>query len=246
MMTNFNGKTALITGATGSIGEEIARAFYASGAHVVLSGTREQKLKELTESLGDRAYYETCDLSDKDSVKDLYARAEVYTGRVDILVCNAGITKDNLLLRMSDDDFSAVINTNLTAAFILNKAAVKKMLKQQNARIINIASVVGFTGNPGQANYCASKAGLVGMTKSIAQEVASRGVTVNAIAPGFIMTPMTDKLSEEQKEKLRSRIPCQRFGTPADVANCALFLADEKTSYITGHTIHVNGGMFMS
>lgn len=245
-MINFEDKTVLITGATGGIGEEIARAFHRAGASVVLSGTRESKLIEITQELGDRAYYQVCDLSSREQVKDLYSKAESFTGKIDVVICNAGITRDNLLLRMSEEDFEEVININLMSSFLINKAAVKKMLKQQWGRIINISSIIGVTGNAGQANYAASKAGIIAMTKSIAQEVAVRGITVNAIAPGFIVTPMTDKLSEELKENMKNKIPAKKFGNPIDIANCALFLASDMAEYINGQTIHVNGGMFMA
>lgn len=244
-MINLNGKIALITGATGGIGEEIAKIFYANGANVILTGTKEEKLKDLTNELGARARYEVCNLSNKEEVEQLYTKASIHFGDIDILVCNAGITRDNLVLRMTSEDFSDVIDVNLISSFILNKNAAKSMMKKKWGRIINIASIIGVTGNLGQANYAASKAGLIGMTKSIAQEVASRGITVNAIAPGFITTAMTDKLKDEYKEELMKKIPSKQFGLPIDIANCALFLASDAASYITGQTIHVNGGMYM-
>jgi 3-oxoacyl-[acyl-carrier protein] reductase len=245
-MLSLEGKTALVTGASGDIGAEIVRNFHKLGAKVIISGTNKNKLDILQAELGDNIFQEVCNLSKKEEVAELYTKAELHTGKIDILVCNAGITKDNLLLRMSDEDFDDVINVNLTSSFILNKAAVKKMMKQKWGRIINISSIVGVTGNPGQANYCASKAGLIGMTKSIALEIATRGITVNAIAPGFISTAMTEKLNDEQKEYMKNKIPLKKFGTPLDIAHAASYLASDMASYITGQTIHVNGGMFMS
>lgn len=244
-MMNLEGKTALVTGASGAIGAEIVRNLHKLGANIVISGTNKSKLDALSAELGSNIFQEVCNLSDKAEVAGLYSKAELHTGKIDILVCNAGITKDNLTLRMSEEDFTDVLNVNLTASFILNKSAVKKMMKQKWGRIINISSIVGVTGNPGQANYCASKAGLIGMTKSIALEIATRGVTVNAIAPGFISTPMTDQLTDDQKEYMKNKIPMKKFGTALDVANITSFLASDLASYITGQTMHVNGGMFM-
>jgi len=244
-MFDLKDKTALITGASGGIGKAIATSLYNQGANVVLSGRREDALKEVASSLGERASIVACDLSDKDQVGSLIDRASEATGQIDILVCNAGITKDNLILRMKDDEFDQVITTNLKATFTLNKAAFKKMMKKKWGRIINIASVVGVSGNPGQANYVASKAGMIGMSKSIAAEAAVRGITVNCIAPGFIKTAMTDALNEAQQEKITSTIPVGTFGLPEDIAATATFLASNEARYITGQTMHVNGGMLM-
>jgi 3-oxoacyl-[acyl-carrier protein] reductase len=244
-MFNLNGKTALITGATGGIGRAIAVALHKQGAIVVLTGRREDAMKELAANLGSRAYVIVADLADKLQLEMLLDKAEALAGGLDILVCNAGITKDNLALRMKDEEWSDVINTNLTASFILNKAAFKKMMKKRWGRIINITSVVGVTGNPGQANYAASKAGLIGMSKSIASECASRGITINCIAPGFIKTAMTDALNPDQQTKITANIPSGKFGLPEDIAATAAFLASDEAGYITGQTIHVNGGMVM-
>ena len=244
-MFELKGKTALVTGATGGIGYAIAKALHNQGAEVVLSGRNEEKLQKTAAELGSGTYTLTGDLSDPESVAGLFDQAEALAGKIDILVCNAGVTKDNLLLRMKDDEWQQVIDTNLTATFKLNKAAFKKMMKRKWGRIINIASVVGVMGNPGQANYVASKAGMIGMSKSIAHETASRGITVNCIAPGFIQTPMTDVLTDAQKEKMIGAIPKANFGQPEDIANTAVFLASEEAGYITGQTLHVNGGMLM-
>jgi 3-oxoacyl-[acyl-carrier protein] reductase len=244
-MFALDNKTALVTGASGGIGKAIATSFYEQGANVVLSGRREEALKEVAESLGERAHVVVCDLADKEQVDSLIDRASEATGQIDILVCNAGITKDNLILRMKDEEFDDVITTNLKATFTLNKAAFKKMMKKKWGRIINIASVVGVSGNPGQANYVASKAGMIGMSKSIASEAAVRGITVNCIAPGFIKTAMTDALNDGQKDKITSTIPAGTFGLPEDIAAAATFLASNEAKYITGQTIHVNGGMLM-
>lgn len=244
-MFNLKDKTALVTGASGGIGKAIATALYEQGANVVLSGRREDALKEVASALGERAYIVVCDLADKEQVATLIDRAAQATGQLDILICNAGITKDNLVLRMKDEEFDEVISTNLKATFTLNKAAFKIMMKKRWGRIINIASVVGVSGNPGQANYVASKAGMIGMSKSIAAESAVRGITVNCIAPGFIKTAMTDALNDAQKEKITSTIPAGTFGLPEDIASAAAFLASDEARYITGQTIHVNGGMLM-
>lgn len=244
-MFNLSGKTALVTGATGGIGKAIALSLHKQGASVVLSGRRKEVLDELATSLGDRAFVLPCDLSNNEEVSALFDNAESLSGQVDILVCNAGITRDNLTLRMKDDEWRDVIETNLSANFILNKAAFKKMMKRKWGRIINITSVVGVTGNPGQANYAASKAGIIGMSKSIANEAAARGITVNCIAPGFIKTAMTDALNDNQKEAIVGSIPSGRLGMPDDIATAASFLASEEASYITGQTLHVNGGMVM-
>ncbi len=244
-MFNLNGKVALVTGASGGIGEAIAKNLHKQGATLVLSARREDALNKLAEELGSRVHVLVCDISNKEQVTGLMDKAEEIAGQVDILVCNAGITKDNLVLRMKDEDWDDVLTTNLGSAFILNRAAFKKMMKRRWGRIVNITSVVGVTGNPGQANYAASKAGMIGMSKSIASECAARGITVNCIAPGFIKTAMTDALNDAQKEKITSTIPNGGFGLPDDIANAAVFLASEEARYITGQTIHVNGGMLM-
>jgi 3-oxoacyl-[acyl-carrier protein] reductase len=241
MMTNLNGKTALITGASGSIGRAITKKLHGLGAHVFISGSNEEKLVELAKELENNYTIKPCNLSDIKAAEQLIADIE----KLDILVCNAGINRDNLAIRMTDEDFSAVIDINLKTNFVLNREAIKKMMKNRYGRIINISSVVGVSGNPGQANYCASKAGLIGMTKSLAYEVASRGITVNAVAPGFITSNMTDALTDTQKEMIVQKIPAKVLGTPDDVANVVVFLASAESSYITGQTIHVNGGMLM-
>lgn len=240
-MTNLNGKTALITGASGSIGRAITNKLHGLGAHVFISGSNQEKLIELAKELENNYTVKPCNLSDIKAAEQLIADIE----KLDILVCNAGINRDNLAIRMTDEDFSAVIDINLKTNFVLNREAIKKMMKNRYGRIINISSVVGVSGNPGQANYCASKAGLIGMTKSLAYEVASRGITVNAVAPGFITSNMTDALTDTQKEMIVQKIPAKVLGTPDDVANVVVFLASAESSYITGQTIHVNGGMLM-
>lgn len=244
-MFNLTGKTALVTGATGGIGGAIAQALHKQGATVVVTGRKKDALDTLVAQLGSRAFALTADLADKEQLESLLDKAEELAGGLDILVCNAGITKDNLALRMKDEEWNDVIQTNLTASFILNKAAFKKMMKKKWGRIINITSVVGVTGNPGQANYAASKAGLIAMSKSIASECASRGITINCIAPGFIKTAMTDALNEAQQAKITSNIPSGKFGLPEDIAAASVYLASEEAGYITGQTIHVNGGMLM-
>jgi len=244
-MFDLQGKKALITGATGGIGEDIARALHAQGAEIVISGTREEKLNELASSLKERVHVVTANLKDKESVKALAAKAEEKMRKIDILVCNAGITKDNLSMRMSEEDFDEVIQVNLSSTFTLIKASMRGMMKNRHGRIITIGSIVGTMGNPGQANYVSSKAAVAGLVKSIAAELASRGVTANNIAPGFIETAMTDKLTEEQKKVMLSAIPVGKMGTPKDVAAAVCFLASDEAAYITGQTIHVNGGMLM-
>jgi 3-oxoacyl-[acyl-carrier protein] reductase len=244
-MNKLEGKKALVTGATGGIGEDIARTLHAHGAEVVISGTREEKLQELANSLASRAHIVTANLKDKESIKKLAATAEEKMGRIDILVCNAGITKDGLSMRMSEEDFEEVIQVNLTSTFTLIKAAMRGMMKNRYGRIITIGSIVGTMGNPGQANYVASKAGVAGLVKSVAAELASRGITANNIAPGFIETAMTGKLNDEQKNKMLAAIPMGKFGRPKDIADLACFLASDEASYITGQTIHINGGMLM-
>ncbi|MGB0921285.1 MAG: 3-oxoacyl-[acyl-carrier-protein] reductase [Alphaproteobacteria bacterium] len=244
-MGNLDGKGALITGASGGIGEAIARSLHGEGATVVLSGTRAEKLEALASDLGERAHIAPCNLSDAEAVAALPKQAEELAGSVDILVNNAGITKDNLFMRMKDDEFADVIDVNLKSAFMLMRGVLRGMMKRKNGRIITITSVVGTMGNPGQGNYAASKAGLVGMSKSLAQEVASRGITVNCVAPGFIATAMTDVLPDAQKEALLTGIPAGRMGDPAEIAAAVRFLAAPDASYITGQTLHVNGGMAM-
>lgn len=244
-MFDLSGKAALITGASGAIGGAIARALHAQGAQVVLSGTRRDSLDALAGELGANAHVTPCDLGDADAVGGLMAAAGEAAGGIDILVNNAGVTRDNLALRLKSEDWQTVLDINLTAAFRLSRDALRPMMKQRWGRIINITSIVGLTGNPGQANYAASKAGMIGMAKSMAQEVASRGITVNCVAPGFIETPMTDALSETQREKLIQAIPSKRLGAAVDVAACVIFLAGSEAAYVTGQTLHVNGGMAM-
>ena len=244
-MFDLEGKTALVTGATGGIGNAIARSLHANGASVALSGRNEDRLRELADDLGERAKCFPASLDSPNSEADLLKNTERSMGGVDILVNNAGLTKDTLAMRMSDDDWSRVIDVNLTASFRLAKAALRGMMKTRWGRIINITSVVGFIGNPGQTNYVASKAGLSGMSKSLAAEVASRGITVNCVAPGFINSPMTEGLSEAQRAAIMQRIPAGRLGEPADVAACVTFLASDQAHYVTGQTLHVNGGMAM-
>ncbi|OYV30732.1 MAG: 3-oxoacyl-[acyl-carrier-protein] reductase [Acidocella sp. 20-61-6] len=244
-MFDLTGKTALVTGASGGIGAEIARALHKQGAVVALSGTRAAALEALAAELGERTHVCPADLSDPEAAAALIATAEAAMGKVDILVNNAGLTKDGLALRMSDADWAKVLDVDLAAPFRLSRAALKFMLRRKAGRIINIGSVVGSTGNPGQANYAAAKAGLLGLTKSLAQEVASRGITVNLIAPGFIETPMTDALTDAQRAALAEKIPLGRLGTPADIAASVVYLASEEAGWVTGTTIHINGGMAM-
>jgi 3-oxoacyl-[acyl-carrier protein] reductase len=244
-MFDLTGKTALVTGASGGIGGAIARALHAQGAVVALSGTRRDALDELAGILSDRVHVVPANLGDAQSVEQLAKDAEQALGSLDILVNNAGLTKDGLMLRMKDEDWSNVLEVNLTAAFRLSRAALRGMMKRRFGRIINITSIVGVTGNPGQANYCASKAGLIGMSKSMAQEVASRGITVNCIAPGFITSAMTDVLPEEQKNKLLAGIPIGRMGEAGEIAAAAVYLASAEAAYVTGQTLHINGGMAM-
>ncbi|MFY8094409.1 MAG: 3-oxoacyl-[acyl-carrier-protein] reductase [Niveispirillum sp.] len=245
-MFDLNGKTALVTGASGGIGAAIARTLHAKGAKVALHGTKVEALEALAAELGDNAVVVPANLSDPAQVEDLFKKAEAALGgAVDILVNNAGLTRDGLILRMKDEDWDSVINVNLTAGFRLARAAVKGMMKRRWGRIIGITSVVGVTGNPGQVNYAASKAGMIGMSKALAQEVATRGITVNAVAPGMIATAMTDVLNDAQKEAMNSRIPAGRLGTPDDIAAAVLYLASTEASYVTGQTLHVNGGMAM-
>ena len=244
-MFDLTGKTALVTGATGGIGAEIARALHAAGAHVVLSGTREAILADLATELGGRTSIVAANLSDAAAVDGLVGQAEAAAGQVDILVANAGITRDGLLLRMKDEDWEQVLKVNLESYFRLSRAALRGMMKRRFGRIIGITSVVGVMGNPGQANYAASKAGMIGFSKSLAQEVATRGVTVNCVAPGFIESPMTDALNEAQKTQILTTIPAGRLGSGADVAAACVYLASDEAGYMTGQTLHVNGGMAM-
>ncbi|MEL6337856.1 MAG: 3-oxoacyl-[acyl-carrier-protein] reductase [Pseudomonadota bacterium] len=245
-MFDLSGRVALITGATGGIGGEIAKGLHAAGATVVLSGTREGPLSDLATALGDRAHAVACVLSDKEAVEGLPKAAEAAAGApVDILVNNAGVTRDQLFMRMSDDEWDAVLEVNLKAAFRLSKAVLRGMMKKRWGRIVQITSVVGHTGNPGQGNYTAAKAGLTAMSKSLAAEVATRGVTVNCVAPGFIETAMTEKLTEDQKARIMGAIPAGRMGTPAEVAGAVVYLASPEAAYLTGQTLHVNGGMAM-
>ena len=244
-MFDLTGKTALITGASGGIGGAIATALHGAGATVALSGTREAPLQELCAALGSRAHVLACNLSDPAAVEALPKQALEVMGRVDILVNNAGITRDQIFMRMSDDEWQSVIDVNLTATMRLCRGVMRPMMKARWGRIINISSIVGATGNPGQVNYAASKAGMVGLTKSIAYEVASRGITANAVAPGFIATAMTDKLSDDQKAAINAKIPATRMGTPEEIAAAVLYLASPEAGYVTGTTLHVNGGMAM-
>jgi 3-oxoacyl-[acyl-carrier protein] reductase len=244
-MFDLTGKCALVTGASGGIGAEIARVLHGAGASVCLSGTRMEPLAALAAELGDRAHVLPCNLSDPVAVDGLVKQAIDAMGAVDVLVNNAGITRDSLAMRMLDDDWASVIDVNLTATFRLCRAAMRGMIKARWGRIINISSVVGSTGNGGQANYAASKAGMIGMSKSIAAEVASRGITVNAVAPGFIATAMTEKLTEDQQGRILTQIPAGRMGAPSDIAAAVLYLASPEAGYVTGATLHVNGGMAM-
>jgi len=245
-MFDLTGKTALVTGATGGIGGEIAKALHAAGAHVVLSGTREAVLQDLAQQLGERTSAVPANLSDPASVDTLISRAEEVTGSgIDVLVANAGITRDGLLMRMKDEDWDAVLKVNLESYFRLSRAAMRGMMKRRHGRIIGITSVVGVMGNPGQANYAASKAGMIGFSKALAQEVATRGITVNCVAPGFIESPMTDALNEQQKAQIMGTIPAGRLGTGAEVAAACVYLASDEAAYMTGQTLHVNGGMAM-
>ena len=244
-MFDLTGKNALITGATGGIGGEIAKALHSAGATVAISGTRLEPLQALAAELGDRFHVLTCNLSDPEAVEALPKQAIEAMGSVDILVNNAGITRDNLFMRMSDDEWNSVIDVNLTATMRLCRGVLRGMMKSRWGRIVNISSVVGTTGNPGQGNYAASKAGMIGMSKSLAYEVASRGITVNAIAPGFITTAMTDKLNDDQKSKILTQVPAGRMGDAAEIAAATLYLASSEAGYVTGATLHVNGGMAM-
>ncbi|WP_019962062.1 3-oxoacyl-[acyl-carrier-protein] reductase [Woodsholea maritima] len=244
-MFDLTGKKALVTGATGGLGGEIAKALHAQGAHVALSGTREEKLQALADELGERAVIAPCNLSDSASVDALPGLASEKLGGLDILVSNAGVTRDQLLMRMKDEDWETVIKVNLEAHYRLCKAAMRGMMKARWGRIIGITSIVGVTGNPGQTNYAASKAGMIGFSKALAQEVASRGVTVNCVAPGFIASPMTDELNDAQRGAILAKIPAGDLGTGGDIASAVVYLASKEAGYVTGQTLHVNGGMAM-
>jgi len=244
-MFDLTGKSALVTGASGGIGREIAMALHAQGANVALSGTRVDPLNALKDELGDRAFVTPANLSDAEAITALPGQASEAMGGLDILVNNAGITRDNLFMRMSDEEWSQVIDVNLTSTMRLMKAVLRPMMKARWGRVINITSIVGVIGNPGQVNYAASKAGMIGMTKSYAQEVATRGITANCVAPGFIETAMTADLGDAVKEKMLGAIPQGRMGTPAEIGSAVAFLASEEAGYITGQTLHVNGGMAM-
>ncbi|MDT2021518.1 3-oxoacyl-[acyl-carrier-protein] reductase [Methylocella sp. CPCC 101449] len=244
-MFDLSGMNALVTGATGGLGGAIAKTLHAQGAVVGLSGTRTEALEALAKELGERAHVLPCNLGDKDQVEALVPAAEKAMGQVDILVNNAGITRDGLFMRMKDEDWDTVLAVNLTSAFRLSRAALRGMMKRRFGRIISITSIVGVTGNPGQGNYAASKAGMIGMTKSLAAEVASRTVTVNCVAPGFIRSPMTDVLNDKQKETIMANIPAGRLGEGEDIGAAVAYLASREASYVTGQTLHVNGGMAM-
>ena len=244
-MFNLKDKTALVTGASGGIGASIALALHKQGAKVCITGTNLKKLNQINQDSSMAFSQVVCDLTNREDLKKIIPSVEDKLGKIDILINNAGITKDQLMMRMQDDIWDEVIQTNLNSSFYLSKSVIKGMMKRKFGRIIQISSVVAFTGNPGQSNYVASKAALVGMTKSLALEVASRNITVNCIAPGFIRTPMTSVLNEDQQEKLMQKIPMQRFGSPADIAAASVYLSSDEASYITGTTIHVNGGLAM-
>jgi|TARA_B100000003_G_scaffold539_1_gene511 3-oxoacyl-[acyl-carrier protein] reductase len=239
-------KKALITGASGGIGKELARVLVEYDAEVCISGRNVEELNELKESLGDKCHIVPCDLSNKNEISELFSKSEEVLGQIDILVNNAGITKDNIFLRMSDQEWEDVLNINLNSTFNILKLITKGMVKRKYGRIINISSVVGATGGAGQVNYAASKAGLIGLTKSLSQELATRNITVNCIAPGFIETPMTEKLDDNRKDIIISSIPANRIGTPKDLSSAVIFLASQESSYITGQTIHINGGLYMN
>lgn len=244
-MFDLAGRGALVTGASGGIGGAISRALHAQGAAVALSGTRRDRLEEVAAELGERAHILACDLGDRDAVAALAGQAEERVGTLDIVVNNAGITRDNLFMRMSDDDWDQVLKVNLTSAFSISRAAIRNMMRRRYGRIVNITSITGVMGNPGQANYAAAKAGMIGMTKAIAREVASRGITANCVAPGFIKTAMTDQLNDKQVSAIADNIPAGVLGTPQDIAAATLYLASAEAGYVTGQTLHVNGGMAM-
>ena len=245
-MFSLKDKKALITGASGGIGKELARVLVEYDAEVCISGRNVEELNELKESLGDKCHIVPCDLSNKNDISELFSKSEEVLGQIDILVNNAGITKDNIFLRMSDQEWEDVLNINLNSTFNILKLITKGMVKRKYGRIINISSVVGATGGAGQVNYAASKAGLIGLTKSLSQELATRNITVNCIAPGFIETPMTEKLDDNRKDIIISSIPANRIGTPKDLSSAVIFLASQESSYITGQTIHINGGLYMN
>ena len=245
-MFSLKDKKALITGASGGIGKELARVLVEYDAEVCISGRNVEELNELKESLGDKCHIVPCDLSNKNEISELSSKSEEVLGQIDILVNNAGITKDNIFLRMSDQEWEDVLNINLNSTFNILKLITKGMVKRKYGRIINISSVVGATGGAGQVNYAASKAGLIGLTKSLSQELATRNITVNCIAPGFIETPMTEKLDDNRKDIIISSIPANRIGTPKDLSSAVIFLASQESSYITGQTIHINGGLYMN
>jgi 3-oxoacyl-[acyl-carrier protein] reductase len=245
MMFDLTGRSALVTGASGGIGAAIARALHAQGAKVALSGTKVEALEALASELGERAFVTPANLSDTAATEALIKNAEAALGQVDILVNNAGLTRDGLAMRMKDEDWQLVLDVNLTAGFRLSRAVLRGMMKRRWGRIIGITSIVGVTGNPGQANYAASKAGMIGMSKALAAEVASRNITVNCVAPGFIATAMTDVLPDEQKQKLTAAVPAGRLGDPKDIAAGVVYLASEQAGYVTGQTLHINGGMAM-
>ena len=244
-MFDLSGKAALVTGASGGIGGAIARALHAQGAVVTLSGTRADALEQLKGTLGERTHVIAARMDDAADIERLAKEAEAAMGKIDILVNNAGITRDNISMRMKDEEWEKVLEVNLTGTFRLTRAAMRGMMKRRAGRVINITSVVGVTGNPGQANYAAAKAGLIGMSKSLAQELASRGITVNCVAPGFIATPMTDVLTDDQKKAILGRVPASRLGTPQEIAAAVIFLASDEAAYVTGQTLHINGGMAM-
>ncbi|MDD7908913.1 MULTISPECIES: 3-oxoacyl-[acyl-carrier-protein] reductase [Pseudovibrio] len=244
-MFDLTGKSALVTGATGGIGAEIARALHKQGATVTLSGTRVERLEALAAELGDRVHMQAANLSDRGSVAELVPAAEEKMGGLDILVNNAGITRDNIFMRMKDDEWDQVLEVNLTSTFHICRAAIKGMMKRRSGRIIGITSVVGVTGNPGQVNYSAAKAGMIGMSKSLAREVASRNITVNTIAPGFIKSAMTDELNDKQRDSILASVPAGRLGGAEEIAAAAVYLASNEAAYVTGQTVHVNGGMAM-
>jgi len=244
-MFDLTGKTALVTGATGGIGGSIAKALHVQGATVAITGTRQEALDTLASDLGDRVHPILCNLQQPEEVEGLIGAAEEAMGGLDILVNNAGITRDNIFIRMKDEEWDTVLQVNLTAVFRLSRAAVRGMIRRRSGRIIGITSIVGVTGNPGQGNYAAAKAGMIGMSKSIALEVASRGITVNCVAPGFIETAMTDALNDKQREATLGRVPAGRLGTADEIASAVVYLASDEASYVTGQTLHVNGGMAM-
>jgi 3-oxoacyl-[acyl-carrier protein] reductase len=244
-MFDLSGKTALVTGASGGIGGAIARALHRQGATVTLSGTRADALEQLKASLGERTHVVAARMDDAADIDRLAKESETAMGRLDILVNNAGITRDNISMRMNDEEWEKVLQVNLTGTFRLTRAVMRGMMKRRFGRVVSITSIVGVTGNPGQANYAAAKAGLIGMSKSLAQELASRGITVNCVAPGFIATPMTDGLTDEQKKGILARVPADRLGTPDEIAAGVVYLASEEAAYVTGQTLHINGGMAM-